>query len=112
MLKEINTMGSTFFIAFLNNKLVEYLKINIGKAQTEKQGNDSLEIQRIYVSSDCKGKRIGNCLMKITEEEAAKAYCKRVWLGVWEHNDAALAFYGKKEYKRFSQHVLMFGNDA
>ena len=112
MLKEINTIGSTFFIAFLNNKPVAYLKINIGKAQTEKQGNDSLEIQRIYVSSDCKGKRIGSRLMKIAEEEAVKANCKRVWLGVWEHNDAALAFYGKKGYKRFSEHVFMFGNDA
>ena len=50
--------------------------------------------------------------MKITEEEAVKVYGKRVWLGVWEHNDAVLAFYGKKEYKRFSEHVLMFGNDA
>ena len=112
MLKEINTIGSTFFIAFLNNKPVAYLKINIGEAQTEKQGNDSLEIQRIYVSSDCKGKRIGSRLMKIAEEEAVKANCKRVWLGVWEHNDAALAFYGKKGYKRFSEHVFMFGNDA
>ena len=112
ILKEINIIGSTFFIAFLNNKPVAYLKINIGEAQTEKQGNDSLEIQRIYVSSDCKGKRIGSRLMKIAEEEAVKANCKRVWLGVWEHNDAALAFYGKKGYKRFSEHVFMFGNDA
>ena len=111
MLKEINTKGSTFFIAYLNNKPVAYLKINIGEAQTEKQGDDSLEIQRIYVLSECKGKRIGSLLMKIAEEEAAKANCKRVWLGVWEHNDAALAFYGKKGYKRFSEHVFMFGND-
>ena len=112
MLKEINTKGSTFFIAYLNNKPVAYLKINIGEAQTEKQGNDSLEIQRIYVLSECKGKRIGSLLMKIAEEEAVKANCKRIWLGVWEHNVAALAFYGKKGYKRFSEHVFMFGNDA
>ena len=112
MLKEINTKGSIFFIAYLNNKPVAYLKINIGEAQTEKQGNDSLEIQRIYVLSECKGKRIGSLLMKIAEEEAAKFKCKRVWLGVWEHNDGALAFYGKKGYKRFSEHVFMYGNEA
>ena len=111
MLKEINTEGSTFFIAYLKDKPVAYLKINIGEAQTEKQGNDSMEIQRIYVLSECKGKRIGSLLMKIAEEEAIKANLKRVWLGVWEHNDAALAFYGKKGYKRFSEHVFMFGND-
>ena len=111
MLKEINTKGSLFFIAYLNKKPVAYLKINTGDAQTEKQGNESLEIQRIYVLSECKGKRIGSLLMKIAEEEAAKAKCKRIWLGVWEHNDGAIAFYVKKGYKRFSEHVFMFGND-
>ena len=111
LLKEINTKGSTFFIAFLNDKPVAYLKINIGEAQTEKQGNDSLEIQRIYVLSECKGNRIGSQLMKLAEEEAIKANLKRIWLGVWEHNDAAIAFYSKKGYRRFSQHVFMYGND-
>ena len=70
-----------------------------------------MEIQRIYVLSECKGKRIGSLLMKIAEEEALKKNIKRIWLGVWEHNDQALAFYIKKGYKRFSQHVFMFGND-
>ena len=111
MLKEINTKGSLFFIAYLNNKPVAYLKINTGDAQTEKQGNDSMEIQRIYVLSECKGKRIGSLLMKIAEEEAVKAKCKRIWLGVWEHNNGAIIFYEKKGYKRFSEHVFMFGND-
>ena len=111
ILKEINTKGSLFFIAFLNDKPVAYLKLNTGDAQTEKQGNDSLEVQRIYVLSECKGKRIGTLLMKIAEEEASKANCKRIWLGVWEHNNGAIAFYNKKGYKRFSEHTFMFGND-
>ena len=112
ILKEINTKGSIFYIAYLNNnKPVAYLKINIGEAQTEKQGKESLEIQRIYVLSEYKGKRIGSLLMKIAEEEANKAKCKRIWLGVWEHNEKALFFYEKKGYKRFSQHVFMYGND-
>ena len=111
ILKELNTNGSIFYIAFLSEKPVAYLKINIGDAQTEKQGNESLEIQRIYVLSECKGKRIGSVLMKIAEEEAAKAKCKRIWLGVWEHNKSALAFYDKKGFKRFGQHVFMYGND-
>ena len=111
MLSEIKTSGSQFFVAFLDNKPVAYLKLNIGEAQTEKQGNDSMEIQRIYVLSEFKGKRIGSLLMKKAEEEAKKINIKRIWLGVWEHNDAALGFYYKKGYKRFSEHIFMFGND-
>ena len=111
VLKELKTEGSQFFLAFLGDKAVAYLKINTGEAQTEKQGNESLEIQRIYVLSECKGKRIGSILMKKAEEEAAKAKCKRIWLGVWERNKGALAFYDKKGFKRFGEHVFMYGTD-
>ena len=111
ILSEIKNEGSYFFIAFLDEKPVAYLKLNVGKAQTEKQGDDSMEIQRIYVLSEFKGKRIGSKLMEKAEDEAKKMKVKRIWLGVWEHNDAALAFYDKKGYKRFSEHIFMFGND-
>ena len=111
MLSEIKTEGSKFFLAYLDDKVVAYLKINTGEAQTEKQGNNSMEIQRIYVLSEFKGKRIGSLLMKKAEEEANKMNIKRLWLGVWEHNEQALNFYNKKGYKRFSEHVFMFGND-
>ena len=111
MLSEIKTSGSKFFIAYIDENPVAYLKLNTGEAQTEKQGNDSMEIQRIYVLSNFKGKRIGSLLMEKAEEEAKKMNIKRIWLGVWEHNDAALGFYYKKGYKRFSEHIFMFGND-
>ena len=111
MLSEIKTSGSKFYIAYIDENPVAYLKLNTGEAQTEKQGNDSMEIQRIYVLSNFKGKRIGSLLMKKAEEEAKKMNIKRIWLGVWEHNDAALGFYYKKGYKRFSEHIFMFGND-
>ena len=111
ILSEIKTPGSQFFIALMDQNPVAYLKLNTGEAQTEKQGNESMEIQRIYVLSKCKGKRIGSNLMQKAEEEAKKLNLKRIWLGVWEHNDAALGFYYKKGYKRFSEHIFMFGND-
>ena len=111
ILSEINTNGSKFFLAFMDENPAAYLKLNTGEAQTEKQGKDSMEIQRIYVLSKFKGKRIGSLLIEKAEEEAKKMNIKRIWLGVWEHNDAALGFYYKKGFKRFSEHIFMFGND-
>ena len=111
ILKEINTKGSSFYLAYLKDKVIAYLKLNTGEAQTEEQGNESIEIQRIYVLAECKGKGIGSLLMQIAEEEASKANCKRIWLGVWEHNDDAIAFYTKKGYKRFSEHIFMYGSE-
>ena len=58
------------------------MKINIDETPTEKKGKESLEIQRIYILSEYKGKRIGSRLIKIVKEEASKANCKSIWLGV------------------------------
>ncbi|ORY72994.1 acetyltransferase [Neocallimastix californiae] len=110
--KELNTPGSQFYLAFLQNKPVAYIKLNVGEAQTEEQGEDSMEIQRIYVVLDCKGYRIGSLLMKQAEEEAHRLCCTRIWLGVWEHNYAAISFYEKRGYRRFGEHVFVLGTDA
>ena len=35
-----------------------------------------------------------------------------VWLGVWEHNHRAHAFYRKWGFERFGEHVFFVGLDA
>ncbi len=35
-----------------------------------------------------------------------------VWLGVWEHNDAAQAFYKGHGFVRVGEHVYWTGNQA
>jgi ribosomal protein S18 acetylase RimI-like enzyme len=37
---------------------------------------------------------------------------KWVWLGVWEKNERAIAFYKRWGFERFSEHIFMLGNDA
>lgn len=40
---------SEFYFIFLNKEVAGYLKLNFNDAQSEKMGNDSLEIERIYI---------------------------------------------------------------
>jgi len=35
-----------------------------------------------------------------------------VWLGVWEHNERAIAFYKKWGFTQFGEHTFMLGKDA
>jgi ribosomal protein S18 acetylase RimI-like enzyme len=35
----------------------------------------------------------------------------RIWLGVWERNGRALAFYRKFGFEVFGDHVFQFGRD-
>lgn len=54
----------------------------------------------------------GNVLMNAAFKEAKRLQKKEVWLGVWEHNTNALAFYRKKGFKKFSEHVFVIGKDT
>ena len=35
-----------------------------------------------------------------------------MWLGVWEHNRRALAFYRKRGFKVVGAHIFQVGDDA
>lgn len=49
---ELADKNSEFYFATLDNKVIGYLKINFGQAQTELKDKSSLEIERIYVLKD------------------------------------------------------------
>ena len=49
--------------------------------------------------------------MKFALDLAKDKRKKRVWLGVWEHNEPAQAFYTHWGFKRFSQHTFQVGSD-
>ena len=107
---EIQNKGSQFYFAIINTRIIGYLKINFGAAQTEPQ-DDSLEIERIYVLKEFHGQKIGQILYQKAVEIALKMKVSYVWLGVWEENHRALAFYRKNGFTTFDKHIFMLGND-
>lgn len=109
--KEFNTPNSQFYFAKINNDIVGYLKLNFGKAQTELQDNQSLEIERIYVLHAFQGKKIGQAFFEKTLKIAKEKNLKYIWLGVWEKNLKAIQFYTKNGFIIFDKHVFVLGND-
>jgi ribosomal protein S18 acetylase RimI-like enzyme len=109
---ELETAHSQFYIAQYNNEAVGYLKVNFKEAQTEPQPADYMEIERIYVLSAYFGKGIGAFLLEKALELANQQQVKTVWLGVWEENKRAIAFYEKNGFKIFGSHVFQLGEDA
>src|SRR6476620_7086207 len=53
--KELSNPYSKFYFLTEGNELKGYLKLNRGTAQTEYQGNEALEIERIYVIKQAQG---------------------------------------------------------
>lgn len=104
--EEIENPNSTFYIAYVENNIAGYLKINEDDAQTDINDCESIEIQRIFILEEFQGKGIGklfiNHVYKIAKEKQ-KSY---IWLGVWEHNQKAISFYKII----FMQHVNLTKN--
>ncbi|WP_345269992.1 GNAT family N-acetyltransferase [Nibrella viscosa] len=69
----------------------------------------ALEIQRIYLRQACLGQGLGRQLMNYCLEQARVEGYKAVWLGVWERNQRALAFYRKIGFEPFGWHYFQFG---
>lgn len=108
---ELSNPNSHFFFAMLNGEVTGYLKLNYGPAQTEFQDQNAVEIERIYVLAQHHGKKIGHQFIAFTLKEAASKNLQYLWLGVWEHNQNALAFYEKHGFKVFSSHEFVLGSD-
>lgn len=88
-----------------------YMKLNFGDAQLEDMGPDTMEIQRLYIQKAFKGCGLGTQLMTLALDAARKRNLRKVWLGVWEHNEPAKRFYAGKGFVRVGQHAFWQGDD-
>lgn len=109
--RELQNPKSFFYFACDNKKLLAYLKLNIGTAQSEEIAQNALEIERIYVKKEYKHQGIGTLLFQKALEVAKEQEKSSVWLGVWEKNDAALNFYKKLGFEAVGEHVFQLGDD-
>jgi ribosomal protein S18 acetylase RimI-like enzyme len=69
------------------------------------------EIQRLYVAAAWHGKGIAQQLMSACLRELEMRACDTVWLGVWEKNWRAQAFYRKFGFTEAGDHVFQLGSD-
>ncbi|MFH5835662.1 GNAT family N-acetyltransferase [Proteiniclasticum sp. C24MP] len=109
--KELEEEDSLYFLVFMEERPVGYMKLNFREAQTEKGHEEAMEVQRIYVLRDMKGKGIGKMMLTKAMDIGKERNLQYVWLGVWEHNKAAIAFYEKLGFRQFDTHVFVLGED-
>jgi ribosomal protein S18 acetylase RimI-like enzyme len=108
---ELSNPGSGFYFVRSGNEVMGYLKLNRGSAQTERNNANSLEIERIYVLKKYHGKGLGNLLLKKAIAIGREKQDAYIWLGVWEENTKAIAFYNRNGFITFDKHLFTLGND-
>ncbi len=108
---ELAEISSTFFFITFNDELAGYLKLNRNEAQSEEMGDEYLEIERIYLKSNFQKHGLGKRLLTKALETAQEYKKKKVWLGVWEKNENAIAFYKKMGFVQTGSHSFYMGEE-
>ena len=70
-----------------------------------------VEIARFYVDKSHHGRGIAQTLMQETVETARALGGTTLWLGVWEHNARAIAFYVKCGFHDVGSQPFLVGSD-
>lgn len=83
------------WLALFNDKPVGYISLAQRQPSFPHGQKKAMELVRIYVLKRYHGQGVADALMRHFLSEAEKASCSYTWLGVWEENTRAKAFYRK-----------------
>lgn len=109
---ELQTKHSHYYLFYKDEEIAGYFKLNWDTGQSEPKGNTFLEIQCLYVDIPFKNNGIGKQMIDFSIEKAKQLGKTRLWLGVWEHNTKAIAFYKHLGFTRTGEHDFWVGDDC
>jgi ribosomal protein S18 acetylase RimI-like enzyme len=109
---ELSDPRATFLIAETDRAPVGYVKLLTGEAPECVKGPAPIEIVRFYVDRQFHGGGAAHTLMQACFDHAKRFDHRTVFLGVWEHNPRAIAFYRKWKFEIVGSHVFQMGAEA
>lgn len=114
LMAEVGTPGNIFLLAYLDGQPAGYARLLEHAAPPGMDVSDgpSIEIVRIYAEQHAIGKGVGAALMQYAIDLAREKGKKWIWLGAWEHNHRAIAFYTKWGFEKFGDHPFILGSDV
>ena len=110
-LREIGERDLVTTLADEGRQLVGFSQLRIGKASPAVKAKRPAELNRIYVAAEWHGRGVGRALMDRALADAKRAACDRLWLGVWEHNPKAMAFYRELGFEIVGTQSFMLGEE-
>lgn len=106
---EISGPASSMLLACVADEPVGYAALRIGPYPDCVPGPAPIELGRLYLTKASIGKGYGSALMRACLEEQATLGCGTIWLGVWDRNALACAFYEKWGFRRVGTYEFLFG---
>jgi ribosomal protein S18 acetylase RimI-like enzyme len=101
----------TTLLAEIGSELAGYAQLRSGPAPEEVTDPAAHELVRFYVDRHHHGRGVAQSLMAAVLAAARERGARTLWLGVWERNLRAIAFYGKSGFVDVGSHEFWLGSD-
>ena len=105
----IQDPACTTLLAWVDDQLAGYAILKAGPAPGCVNGPAPLQLWRIYLGSGFIGQGLGARLMDAVHEEARKRDARTLWLGVYDRNVRAVAFYKRFGFAQVGGKEFLFG---
>jgi diamine N-acetyltransferase len=108
---ELADPACTVLIAERGGEMAGYAMLREGPAPAAVGAGAAIEIARLYAGRRWIGAGIGSALMQRCVDEAISRRLRCLWLGVWERNARAIAFYSRWGFTDAGSRHFQLGGD-
>lgn len=105
----LNASDISYFVAYNSSNDLGYIKL-LHDVKIDGLLGKTMELEKIYVRQEAYGSGVAGVLMQKAIDESKAAKCQNLFLGVWNENVRALAFYKKWGFEIFSTRTFQLGD--
>ena len=96
-------------LAFVDDAPAGYAHLRHAKVPACVADRQAIELSRLYLLATAQGTGLGSAMMGAVLAQAAELEAQTVWLGAYDRNAKALAFYARHGFAQVGTHEFEFG---
>ena len=96
-------------LAFVHGEPAGYAHLRHAKVPACVADRKAIELSRLYLLAAAQGTGLGGALMDAALAQADALEARTVWLGAYDRNVKALAFYARRGFEQVGTHEFEFG---
>jgi diamine N-acetyltransferase len=109
--REIAEPGALVLLALNSSEVAAYAHLARTSVPASVGDAEAIELMRFYVGREWQGSGLATTLIRETMQQSMMRGARTLWLGVWEHNARAIAFYRKHGFRVVGSHPFLLGSD-
>jgi ribosomal protein S18 acetylase RimI-like enzyme len=110
-LREIHDPRMVTLLAEVDGTMAGFAQLRRDTPPACVTGEAAVEVLRFYVDRPFHGRGFAPRLMRAVEQTAREMGGRTLWLGVWERNPRAIAFYTKCGFVDVGEQAFLVGTD-